>query len=490
MKRWLVALLLLASPAWAQTPSTQIISALRPVAVASTAGMGTASITVDGTWTGTITFEVSNGAGWSSLLMTPPGTTTAVTTTTANGQWAGSVAGWTDIRARFSTPTSGTPSITIATAPTGGGSGSGGAGGGSVTANFTLQEADDATIAAGQTADAIVNMNYWFDGSGWKRYTFGTAGTASAQVTTVQGIASMTPLLTTLSGTNNIATVTTVSAVSAVTPGTGAGNLGKAEDAAHTTADTLIPTACVRKATTPSDRSAGATDDDYEPCQVDGTGRLYVNAALYTANGDAAMNDTADAVKTLSVDATGATIAATTLGTQDTALGTITSVTGSVGMCRASAAPPTAVSADDDATLISCTRKGEQYVTNTDGTNLELVDPCESVAQTTTPISLTTDTVIIAAVSAKKNYICSISIVAAAAEIVSITEGTGVVCGTGEAAIVGSTTDANGMSLAANGGLVKASTKAVYVGKTANVDTCLNVSGSNRIAGEVTWVQR
>lgn len=42
----------------------------------------------------------------------------------------------------------------------------------------------------------------------------GTAGSANANVLTVQGIASMTPLLVTLSGTNNIATVSTVTSLS------------------------------------------------------------------------------------------------------------------------------------------------------------------------------------------------------------------------------------------------------------------------------------
>lgn len=119
------------------------------------------------------------------------------------------------------------------------------------------------------------------------------------------------------------------------------------------------------------------------------------------------------------------------------------------------------------------------------------VDPCSSEAKTTDPISVTTDTVIIAAAASKKNYICSIVIVAGAAEIVSITEGTGSTCGTSEAALVGSTTDANGLSFAANGGFTASGGNAtVIAGKTANVDTCLNVSGSNRVSGFVTWVQR
>lgn len=49
-----------------------------------------------------------------------------------------------------------------------------------------------------------------------KQPALGTAGTASADVITVQGVASMTPILATLSGTNNIATVTTVSTITNV----------------------------------------------------------------------------------------------------------------------------------------------------------------------------------------------------------------------------------------------------------------------------------
>lgn len=121
----------------------------------------------------------------------------------------------------------------------------------------------------------------------------------------------------------------------------------------------------------------------------------------------------------------------------------------------------------------------------------ETVDPCSALAKTTDPISITADTVIIAATSGKKNYICSLVIVAGAAEIASITEGTGSTCGTSEAALAGSTTDANGLSFAANGGVSAIGGNATIIaGKTANVDTCLNVSGSNRVSGWVTWVQR
>jgi hypothetical protein len=77
-------------------------------------------------------------------------------------------------------------------------SGSGGAAAGEITGevvtSLTLQETDDASIAGGQVADALIGFTMAFDGTVWRRLTFGTAGTASAQVLTIQGVASMTPV--------------------------------------------------------------------------------------------------------------------------------------------------------------------------------------------------------------------------------------------------------------------------------------------------------
>lgn len=133
-------------------------------------------------------------------------------------------------------------------------------------------------------------------------------------------------------------------------------------------------------------------------------------------------------------------------------------------------------------------RPGFQKVT--DGTNT-MADPCTFLAKTTDPFSLTARAVVIAAVSAKKNYICAIAVVAGAAEILNIDEGTGTTCQTGTAAIAGSTTAANGLSFAANGGMTIGNGQAtVLAGKTVNVDTCLVPSGSNRLSGFITYVQQ
>lgn len=71
-------------------------------------------------------------------------------------------------------------------------------------------------------------------------------------------------------GTNNIGDVDVLSVV----PGTSATSLGKAEDAAHTTADTGVLALAVRRDTA----AVGSdTDGDYSTLNVDASGRLHVN---------------------------------------------------------------------------------------------------------------------------------------------------------------------------------------------------------------------
>jgi hypothetical protein len=89
--------------------------------------------------------------------------------------------------------------------------------------------------------------------------------------------------------------------------------------------------------------------------------------------------------------------------------------------------------------------------------------------------------------SSGKTYICAILIVAPDAEVVSLVEGTGSVCATGIAAIIGSTTAANGTSLAANGGYQMSSSSPVFNTQTASDHLCLLQSGSGRVAGFISY---
>lgn len=126
---------------------------------------------------------------------------------------------------------------------------------------------------------------------------------------------------------------------------------------------------------------------------------------------------------------------------------------------------------------------------NTDANGLlwtRQMNPCTGVLWTTVPISVAADTAVIAASSGNRNYICGGTLIANAAEVVSLWEGTGTACGTSSAAVAGSTTEANGMSIAANGGFVIAQP---IRGLSANVDTCIRVVGSSRITGWLEVVQ-
>lgn len=218
----------------------------------NTRGMGTAGIQLTGTLAGTLSFEVTNdNTNWVAARCTPPGTTTAVTSATAVGLWTCPVAGNQQLRARVSTYTSGTFVITVAAAGTGGG---GGSGGGAATASLTLQETDDGSIAGSQTADAVIGLQYLYDGA------------------------------------NQVRQRTYL------------------EDSASASGDQLFIPGCVRTATAPTDKSAGNTNGDYEPCQVDANGRQYANSSLYTPLGDSTMNDTVDAVKVVNSTVGDATV--------------------------------------------------------------------------------------------------------------------------------------------------------------------------------------
>lgn len=87
-------------------------------------------------------------------------------------------------------------------------------------------------------------------------------------------------------GTNAIGKLTANSGVdigdvdvTSVVPGTGASNLGKAEDAAHSTGDVGVMSLAVRKDTA---TALAGTDGDYAPLEVDADGKLHVNPGTVT----------------------------------------------------------------------------------------------------------------------------------------------------------------------------------------------------------------
>jgi hypothetical protein len=124
-----------------------------------------------------------------------------------------------------------------------------------------------------------------------KQPALGTAGTPSADVISIQGAPSMTAvkvdgsavtqpvsLASALPVTDNGGSLTVDGSVSVsgVVPGVSATSLGKSEDAVAADGDTGVAVWAVRKDTAAT--TVGA-DGDYHPFEVDGNGRLWVNAS-------------------------------------------------------------------------------------------------------------------------------------------------------------------------------------------------------------------
>lgn len=128
--------------------------------------------------------------------------------------------------------------------------------------------------------------------------------------------------------------------------------------------------------------------------------------------------------------------------------------------------------------------------------NQSVADPCTFQAKTNVGFSTATGTTaLVTGVSAKKIYVCSISLIVPSAVSVSLAEGSSSTCGTSnQAAVIGvatSGTATNGMPLAANGGFTLGNgTGTVASTATAANYLCLFQSGTVQIAGNLTYVQQ
>ena len=119
-------------------------------------------------------------------------------------------------------------------------------------------------------------------------------------------------------------------------------------------------------------------------------------------------------------------------------------------------------------------------------------DPCTFGTKSNYALSTnaTALTQIIAASGSTKVYICSIAVVAAGASAFNLNYGTGSNCGTGTAALVGSTTAANGMSFAANGGLTLGNGSGTVAVTPASQAVCTVQSNAVYESGVITYVQQ
>jgi hypothetical protein len=137
----------------AETTSTQgVLDAAGDYVRLSVAGLGGVAFQIQGSFSGTVTFEASlDGQSFHALRVTPSSTTTAVTTATTTGLWTGSATGYLAVQARMSAYTSGSATLLIRSdaASPGGASGGGGAG-----SDVNLIEVGGAAVALGQGVSA------------------------------------------------------------------------------------------------------------------------------------------------------------------------------------------------------------------------------------------------------------------------------------------------------------------------------------------------
>jgi len=190
VKKWLMTLgCLLLLPALAVGQSTQrtgTIGTNGDCVTLGSLGVSNGTVSLTGTWTGTISFTAQIGtAAFDTLPLTPLAGGAEVTAVTANGRWTFGKA-YTTVQACATATVTGTAVVNLLIVA----AGQGGAGGGAVTQSGTW------TVQPGNTA----NTTAWkVDGSAVTQPVAGTgtAGSAAGGVLTVQGQASMTKLLVT-----------------------------------------------------------------------------------------------------------------------------------------------------------------------------------------------------------------------------------------------------------------------------------------------------
>lgn len=363
-------------------------------------------------------------------------------------------------------------------------------------------DTDDASIATGQSTGIQLGLNQVYDGSVWRRATVGTAGSASTQVTTVQGVASMTPFLTTPSG--GVAHDGAASGVNPVLFGGYASAAAPSDVSADTDA---VRAWFLRSGAIVNQPSFGGVLAAVNNGTAS-TGTLRVTMA----------SDSTANIATIGTSITPG-VAAANLGKAEDAV----AASGDTGVMALSVRRDTHASsagADGDYATLNTNATGDLWVAVANGSatdtedgdiaagqsSVALVaalpykyngtsnvrlrgDPCELNAKVYTPISQTTGTQIVTGSASKKTYLCSVVLVGADAENISFVAGTGTVCATSTVAVIGGASAAAGLNLAANGGFSAGNGVSSIAATTVNADNlCLLQSGSGRVSGVITSV--
>lgn len=242
----------------AQTAQSIAATSGNAVTVSALQGVSGVAVQITGTWTGTVTFEGSvDGTNFFtiSMFVYTGSTGVPVTTATANGQWQGDIAGCTSFRVRCSVTGTGTIVVSIrATDGTG-------------FVGLETPIPAGTNIIGALSANQSVNVAQ-INGVAATMGN-GVAGTGVQRVTLASDSTGVLAGVTTVATVTNVATIGT-----SITPGTGAANLGKAEDAVAASGDTGVMALAVRTDTPATTANASG---DYHPLEVDANGALWTH---------------------------------------------------------------------------------------------------------------------------------------------------------------------------------------------------------------------
>jgi hypothetical protein len=313
-----------------------------------------------------------------------------------------------------------------------------------------------------------------------KQPALGTAGTASADVLSIQGIASMTPLQVADNGGS-----LTVDGTVTVTDGAGALNVIVDSSATVTVTDGAGAMNVIVDSIAAGNNNIGDVDVASMPNVTVGTFPDNEPINVAQLNGVAV---------TMGNGASGTGVQRVTIASDSTGQVAVASLPNEG---QQTAANSISVTPDTDNDAIGATAAavpGEaMYIAGTDGTNVTpyFVDACEREAKTVyvVNISTATTTEIANQVASEFFHICSINLVAAAAQTIAVVEDDTDACASPTAGLNGGTTAATGWSFAANGGIALGNGEStVMKTATANRYFCLITGQAAQISGTITYV--
>lgn len=281
------------------TNATQTTNISTAGSFGSIDGYDTITLSINGTYgTATAVFEGSDDGGttWYSIQGARSDSAVVETgytsLTNTNRVWFISTQGFDAVRVRSTAVASGTANIrmSVSSSPTVSSTTAQLAAGTSIIGALSANQ----SVNVAQVNGVTVTMGNGVAGTGVQRVAIASDNTAFS-VNAVQ------------SGTWNVATVTTVTTLTGtttLTPGTGATNLGKAEDAAHTTGDVGVMALGVRNDTLASTTNASA---DYTQLSTDTAGVVMVAGAPRLLKGTFQVQISASTAETTILAATAST---------------------------------------------------------------------------------------------------------------------------------------------------------------------------------------